>query len=77
MCGIAGKLALSIASETTEVDIQKMLLELKHRGPDEMGVYTNGQVGLGATRLGIVDPGGHQPMSNPDKTLWLLFSGSI
>jgi len=52
---------------------------LKHRGPDDSGIYINGAVGLGHSRLSIIDlsPAGRQPMSNEDNTLWLVLNGEI
>jgi asparagine synthase (glutamine-hydrolysing) len=52
---------------------------LVHRGPDDAGVYVDGTVGLGHRRLSIVDltEAGHQPMSNEDGTVWLIFNGEI
>lgn len=51
---------------------------LWHRGPDDEGVYVSGQVGLGFRRLSIIDlSGGHQPLSNEDGTVWIVFNGEI
>jgi asparagine synthase (glutamine-hydrolysing) len=51
----------------------------KNRGPDDRGVYTDGDVSLGHTRLSIIDlsENGHQPMSNEDGTVWIVFNGEI
>jgi asparagine synthase (glutamine-hydrolysing) len=50
----------------------------RHRGPDDVGVYLDGNVGLGFNRLSIIDlSGGHQPMSNEDGTVWIVFNGEI
>ena len=50
----------------------------RHRGPDDHGQYTDGPVGLGFNRLSIIDlSGGHQPMSNEDNTVWIVFNGEI
>jgi asparagine synthase (glutamine-hydrolysing) len=49
-----------------------------HRGPDNEGIYTAGSVGLGVRRLSIVDLAtGHQPLSNEDGTVWIVFNGEI
>ncbi len=49
-----------------------------HRGPDDEGFYTSGPVGLGFRRLSIIDlAGGHQPLCNEDKTVWIVFNGEI
>jgi asparagine synthase (glutamine-hydrolysing) len=62
-------------------DLQAMVASLGHRGPDDQGRYESPahRVGLGHTRLSIIDlsSAGHQPMSNPDGTLWLVFNGEI
>ena len=51
---------------------------LVHRGPDDRGCYVDGAVGLGMRRLAIIDvPGGHQPISNEDETVWIVFNGEI
>jgi asparagine synthase (glutamine-hydrolysing) len=49
-----------------------------HRGPDDEGIYAEGGVGLGMRRLSIIDvAGGHQPVHNEDKTVWIVFNGEI
>jgi asparagine synthase (glutamine-hydrolysing) len=49
-----------------------------HRGPDDEGYYCDGQVGLGMRRLQVIDlPGGHQPMTNEDGSLRIVFNGEI
>lgn len=52
---------------------------LVHRGPDDSGLYEDEFVGLGHRRLSIIDlsPQGKQPMSNEDKSVWLVFNGEI
>ena len=51
---------------------------LNHRGPDDKGVYVHGPVGLGHTRLSIIDLStGQQPITNEDQTLWIVFNGEI
>jgi len=78
MCGIIGE----ISSE--KVDTKKFIQmrdELKHRGPDDAGLYVNGKgnVALGHRRLSIIDltPAGRQPMSSEDNDVWLTFNGEI
>jgi asparagine synthase (glutamine-hydrolysing) len=49
-----------------------------HRGPDEEGVYIGDGVAIGMRRLSIIDlEGGHQPISNEDGTVWIVFNGEI
>src|SRR5437899_10386905 len=51
---------------------------LRHRGPDDEGLWVEGPVGLGHRRLAIVDvAGGQQPMTNEDQTVWIVFNGEI
>src|SRR5213082_2211196 len=51
---------------------------ISHRGPDESGVHLEGAVGLGITRLSIIDlSGGHQPMSNETGDIWVVLNGEI
>ena len=73
MCGIAGY----VGSQGTDL-LPAMLRHLKHRGPDDMGSYEEPGVGLGMTRLAIIDlDGGRQPMTNEDGSLWIVFNGEI
>lgn len=76
MCGIAGYFDKS--NKASETVLNRMLTRINHRGPDECGVYTNGNFGFGSVRLSIIDiEGGHQPMPNEDLTLWIVFNGEI
>jgi asparagine synthase (glutamine-hydrolysing) len=51
---------------------------LAHRGPDDSGFYLDEHAALGHRRLSIIDlAGGHQPMSNPDGSAWIVFNGEI
>ena len=55
-----------------------MMATLQHRGPDGRGVHLDGAIGLGHTRLSIIDlEGGAQPLSNEDGTVWVVFNGEI
>jgi asparagine synthase (glutamine-hydrolysing) len=78
MCGIAGKLQLD-GTAVAEGLIGRMTGVIAHRGPDDEGVWIDGQVGLGNRRLAVIDlsPCGHQPMSNEDGSLWIAFNGEI
>jgi asparagine synthase (glutamine-hydrolysing) len=78
MCGIAGIYGFSKNELVDEKLIKNMCAALAHRGPDDEGIYLSGSVGLGHRRLSIIDiEGGHQPMSNEDGSLWLVFNGEI
>lgn len=78
MCGIAGKLNLKPQPPMDPGLIDGMLNAIHHRGPDDRGAFSDGQVGLGSVRLSIIDiAGGHQPISNEDGTVWIVFNGEI
>jgi asparagine synthase (glutamine-hydrolysing) len=78
MCGIAGAFASSRREPVTEADLRQMLAMIRHRGPDQFGIYLGPGVGLGSARLSIIDlEGGQQPISNEDGTLWIVFNGEI
>jgi asparagine synthase (glutamine-hydrolysing) len=58
--------------------LQRMCEIMAHRGPDDDGIFTDGRVGIGMRRLSIVDlTTGHQPISNEDQSLWIVFNGEI
>lgn len=78
MCGIAG-----IWGEANEELIGRMTEIISHRGPDDRGVKVFPQarvpVSLGHRRLSIIDlsAAGHQPMTNEDESIWIVFNGEI
>jgi asparagine synthase (glutamine-hydrolysing) len=78
MCGIAG----IVASDRLHADERNRLTLMRdvitHRGPDDAGTYCDGQAGLVHRRLSIVDlAAGHQPLSNEDESVWIVFNGEI
>jgi asparagine synthase (glutamine-hydrolysing) len=78
MCGIVGTLNLSSGPPAEEASIRQMLAMIRHRGPDQFGIFLDDQLGLGNARLSILDLSlGQQPISNEDKTLWIMFNGEI
>jgi asparagine synthase (glutamine-hydrolysing) len=86
MCGIAGIFNnnSNISHERLNQGLQRMLDALEHRGPDDRGeVKISPQKGvtlyIGHQRLSIIDPGpgGHQPMSNNDSSLWISTNSEI
>jgi len=79
MCGISGKLYFDSARPVERDTLERMNAALAHRGPDDAGIYCDGQIGLAHRRLSIIDlsPAGHQPMSNEDGTVWIVFNGEI
>jgi asparagine synthase (glutamine-hydrolysing) len=73
MCGIAG-----IVGRMDRGVLERMLDTLVHRGPDDSGVWIGPEVGIGMRRLAIIDlAGGHQPMTNEDESLRIVFNGEI
>src|ERR1700687_5467966 len=78
MCGIAGILEFGRDARASAGALREMCRVISHRGPDDEGFYMDGSVGIGMRRLSIVDvAGGHQPLSNEDGTLWIVFNGEI
>jgi asparagine synthase (glutamine-hydrolysing) len=78
MCGIAGIVNLENREPVVEGDLRQMLAMIRHRGPDEFGIYLDGPAGLGSARLSIIDLStGQQPIPNEDGTLWIVFNGEI
>lgn len=75
MCGIAGILG---KPEKTRGTIDKMVDVITHRGPDDRGVLVEKDFAFGMRRLSIIDlGGGHQPISNEDDTVTVVFNGEI
>ena len=78
MCGIAGITVLDGEGVVDEDIIHRMTQSMTHRGPDDEGYHVKGPIGLGHRRLSIIDvQGGHQPMSNKDASVWVIFNGEI
>ncbi len=78
MCGICGAAWTEPGRVLPGGDLEAMVERLVHRGPDDSGTYRDGHAALGFRRLSIVDlPGGHQPLSNEDGTIWTVFNGEI
>jgi len=75
MCGIAGQYCFDGRAPDREL-LARMSEQLIHRGPDGVGTEIRGCTGLVHRRLAIIDDG-LQPMTNEDKTLWLVFNGEI
>ena len=75
------RLADGFAAHSMQSDLDRLLLAISHRGPDDVGTYIDEEAGvaLGHKRLSIIDlsPGGHQPMVNPDNGDVLVFNGEI
>lgn len=80
MCGICGVVRASGPTVDRSL-VQSMAQTLRHRGPDDEGVWISpdGRVGLGHRRLSIIDlsPAGHQPMQDAGGRHWISFNGEI
>ena len=78
MCGICGQFNFRNAAPVRRADIESMTKSISHRGPDDDGYFIAGPLGLGFRRLSIIDlSGGHQPMSDQDESVWVVFNGEI
>jgi asparagine synthase (glutamine-hydrolysing) len=76
MCGIAGYFLRDGQAEYSTV--KAMCDSIIHRGPDDEGFHVEGPVAIGMRRLSIIDLStGHQPISNEDGTVWVVFNGEI
>jgi asparagine synthase (glutamine-hydrolysing) len=78
MCGICGQYNFGTPEPVERCDIEAMTRTLVHRGPDDEGYYLAGPLGFGFRRLSIIDlGGGHQPMSDREESVWVVFNGEI
>ncbi len=74
MCGICG-----IWGEVEGDAVEAMVAAMRHRGPDDYGIHRDGSAALGMSRLAIIDvsAAAHQPMRNPDGTIWIVYNGEV
>ena len=78
MCGIAGFIDVERSRGNAERLIDRMCKVIRHRGPDDQGVWAGDGVALGMRRLSIIDlAGGHQPIFNEDQSILVVFNGEI
>ena len=78
MCGIAGIVSAQSGDRIDAETIQRMCQSIVHRGPDDEGLFVKDGTGLGMRRLSIIDvAGGHQPVFNEDKSIWIVYNGEI
>src|ERR1700733_13578207 len=83
MCGIAGFVESSattspLGSDSSRALAHRMCDVIRHRGPDDEGVWTDEGVALGMRRLSIIDLAtGHQPIHNEDRAVGIVFNGEI
>ncbi len=78
MCGICGIYNAQSGEPISRSTLEQMTHVISHRGPDDRGFYFDGALGLGFTRLSIIDlSSGHQPMCNETGDIWIVFNGEI
>ena len=74
MCGICGTWG-----NAHQESVEAMVAAMRHRGPDDCGIYHDDAITLGMARLSIIDlsSAAHQPMSTPDKLIWIIYNGEL
>jgi len=78
MCGIAGYYQITNRQNYDRRTLERMIYPVQHRGPDGFGFFVGERAGLAHARLSIVDlEGGWQPITNEDRTLWIIFNGEV
>jgi asparagine synthase (glutamine-hydrolysing) len=76
MCGIVGYVTPN--GQAHHGVVKAMCDQIRHRGPDDDGYHVDGACAIGMRRLAIIDLNtGHQPISNEDGTVWIVFNGEI
>jgi asparagine synthase (glutamine-hydrolysing) len=78
MCGIAGFIDVECSRDNAERLIDRMCQVIRHRGPDDQGVWVGDGAAMGMRRLSIIDlAGGHQPIFNEDQSILVILNGEI
>ncbi len=78
MCGICGLLNHGMEYNNARKIVSDMCRAMKHRGPDDEGLYVNNDIAMGMRRLSIIDIAtGHQPIFNEDRSVCLIVNGEI
>ena len=78
MCGICGQVRVAHDRPVDQEMVRRMARTMFHRGPDDEGYFFDGSLGFGFRRLSIIDlAGGHQPMSDGEESVWVVFNGEI
>lgn len=78
MCGICGQFNFENPEPVHRRNLEAMARTIVHRGPDDEGYFLDGSLGFGFRRLSIIDlGGGHQPMSDREESIWVVFNGEI
>ena len=78
MCGISGIINFD-GQPVDQSSINKMMVAMKHRGPDDQGIFLDKNIGLGFVRLSIIDlsENGHQPMQNLSGQYLIIYNGEV
>ena len=78
MCGLNGIINFN-GQSVDKTSLTTMMKTMKHRGPDDEGVFIDGNIGFGFVRLSIIDLSidGHQPMCNLEERYTIVFNGEI
>ncbi|MBF0436403.1 MAG: asparagine synthase (glutamine-hydrolyzing) [Magnetococcales bacterium] len=78
MCGICGKVVFN-GEPVVSTNLRAMCRAIAHRGPDAEGIHVDAGIGLGQTRLAVIDlsDAAVPPLTNEDRTLWVVFNGEI
>jgi asparagine synthase (glutamine-hydrolysing) len=78
VCGICGALNFRPDQPAERGVLEEMNRQIIHRGPDEAGFFLSGNIGMAMRRLSIIDvQSGHQPVTNEDDSISLVFNGEI
>src|SRR5271156_1609277 len=78
MCGICGIFHYGTGQRANDAALLEMNHRILHRGPDDAGTLVSDGAGLAMRRLSIIDiKSGHQPLSNEDGSIWIVFNGEI
>ncbi len=78
MCGICGIFHTNPIQRLERAALAEMNNRIVHRGPDDDGFYTDGNLGLAMRRLSIIDiRTGHQPIGNEDENFWIVYNGEL
>ena len=78
MCGICGIFHRDRTLGVERDTLRRMNERIVHRGPDDEGLFVEANIGLAMRRLSIIDvKTGHQPISNEDETVWIVYNGEL
>src|SRR5258708_1327283 len=78
MCGICGIFHYGTGQRANDATLLEMNQQIVHRGPDDSGTLVSDATALAMRRLSIIDiKTGHQPLSNEDGSIWIVFNGEI